>query len=179
MTERLLGDDRDDGQQAEPGNQEKQPHREFHTPAHIFAMIAKSGTERKGRAGLWAVSGGVIHGWLRWPMGGRREECRVFPDRRSRTRVMPGHDGSSSVSSPHERSDMQDHAKRRPECRSAHPGCGAVRYFPRKFERIFSANQTAKIAPNARAKYRAVHKSALLAFVMVSSLASEMDCREG
>ncbi|BBO05091.1 hypothetical protein BwSH20_33720 [Bradyrhizobium ottawaense] len=90
VTERLLGDDRDDGQQAEPGNQEKQPHREFHTPAHIFAMIAKSGTERKGRAGLWAVSGAVIHGWLRWPMGGAARKVPGFPGQTFRTRVMPG-----------------------------------------------------------------------------------------
>lgn len=46
--------------------------------------------------------------------------------------------------------------------------------FPRKFDRIFSANHTTKIAANERAKYRAVHKSALPAFVMASSLASEI-----
>ncbi|MGY4625836.1 hypothetical protein [Bradyrhizobium sp. USDA 4486] len=48
-------------------------------------------------------------------------------------------------------------------------------HFPRKFERILSANQTTKIAANARTKYRAVHKSALAAFVMASSLASDID----
>jgi hypothetical protein len=46
--------------------------------------------------------------------------------------------------------------------------------LPRKFERILSANQTTKIAANARAKYRAVHKRALPAFVIASSLASEL-----
>ncbi|MBR0841352.1 hypothetical protein JQ607_14230 [Bradyrhizobium liaoningense] len=52
-------------------------------------------------------------------------------------------------------------------------------HFPRKFVRILSANQTTKIAANERAKYSAVHKSALLAFVMASSLASEIDLLPG
>jgi hypothetical protein len=47
-------------------------------------------------------------------------------------------------------------------------------YFPRKLARILSANQTTKIAANARAKYRAVHRRALPAVVMASSLASEL-----
>jgi len=34
VTERLLGEDRDGGEQNKPGNQEKQPHRDFLTPAH-------------------------------------------------------------------------------------------------------------------------------------------------
>ncbi|MHC2620777.1 hypothetical protein ACVIW2_002809 [Bradyrhizobium huanghuaihaiense] len=42
-----------------------------------------------------------------------------------------------------------------------------------------SANQTTKIAANERAKYIAVHKSALLAFVMASSLASDIDLLPG
>lgn len=40
VTERLLGEKRDGSQQDEPGNQEKQPHREFLTPAHNIAIVA-------------------------------------------------------------------------------------------------------------------------------------------
>ncbi|MCK1380616.1 hypothetical protein IVB33_26180 [Bradyrhizobium sp. 24] len=53
VTERLLGEDRDGGEQNKPGNQEKQPHRDFLTPAHIIAIIAIGERNRdQGRRGL-------------------------------------------------------------------------------------------------------------------------------
>lgn len=40
VTERLLDEKRDGSQQDEPGKQEKQPHRDFLTPAHNIAIVA-------------------------------------------------------------------------------------------------------------------------------------------
>jgi hypothetical protein len=62
ITKRLLSENRDDGKQAKPGNQEKQPHRDFLTPAHNAAMIAKRGTGRKGRRACRPPSSGGVHG---------------------------------------------------------------------------------------------------------------------
>lgn len=66
VTERLRGEKRDGDEQDSPGNQEKQPHRDVLTPAHIFAMIAIGERNRdQAPGGFPDVSGAAIHGWLR------------------------------------------------------------------------------------------------------------------
>ena len=58
VTERLRGEKRDCREQDNPGNQEKQPHRDVPTPAHIFAMIAIGERNRdQGPDGLPDVFG--------------------------------------------------------------------------------------------------------------------------
>lgn len=85
VTKRLRGEKRDGGEQDNPGNQEKQPHRDVPTPTHIFAMIAIGQRNRdQGPLGLPDASGGrnprlvASTGW--WTRGFSEIGGRCRPD---------------------------------------------------------------------------------------------------